>query len=75
MLTHTSNGHEMTLEQWETRWTLNGDHLYCNECRLAQWPYNAGHSFLHDLDCTLQRDEPDYPWLELVRIVKARKKA
>lgn len=51
----------MTLAECEAKWTLNGDHLYCNEGRLAQWPYDAGRSFLPDLDCTNLRAEPEYP--------------
>jgi hypothetical protein len=65
----------MTLAEWEAKWTLNGDHLYCNRCRLAQWPYNAGHSFLHDLDCPALSAEPEYPWRDLARIVSADQQA
>jgi hypothetical protein len=60
----------MTLAEWEARWTLNGDHLYCNGCRLAQWPYNASQAFLHELDCLYQRIEPEFPWRDLARIMQ-----
>jgi hypothetical protein len=60
----------MTLAEWEERWTLNGDHLHCNNCKVAQWPFNAGQAFLHELDCAYQIGEPDYPWRDLARIAR-----
>jgi hypothetical protein len=65
----------MTIADWEARWTLNGDHLRCNGCQLAQWPFNAGQSFLHELDCPAQSGEPEYPWRDLARIVAADQKS
>jgi hypothetical protein len=65
----------MTLAEWEARWTLNGDHLHCKTCKVAQWPFNASQSFLHDIDCDDHRAEPDYPWRDLARIMAADQKA
>jgi hypothetical protein len=59
----------MMLKDWEARWKLNGDHLHCTSCKVAQWTYNASQSFLHDLDCKNQRGQAEYPWKDLVKIM------
>ena len=60
----------MTLEEWETHWELNGDHLHCINCRIAQWPFNAAQPFPHASSCT-RSGEVEFPWRELARIVAA----
>lgn len=60
----------MTLDQWETRWALNGDHLHCVSCKIAQWPYNAAHPFPHASECARSGTE-EFPWRELAVIVAA----
>jgi hypothetical protein len=65
----------MTLDEWQKRWTLNGDHLHCVCCKVVQWPYNAARPFPHEANCANQSEEDQHPWRDLARIFASDQQA
>lgn len=62
----------MTLQDWETRWMLDADHLHCLSCQVKQWPFNSGQPFPHASEC-VRSGKTEYPWGELAGILRAER--
>jgi hypothetical protein len=62
----------LVLVAWQKRWELDSAVVRCRSCRGAQRselscePFNER----HDARCAARSSEPQYPWLDLAKILQ-----